>query len=188
MSREEQLIETVNVVANLIRSVHLKRVLADLDAEPALNFWRVMHGNLLDMGVIEWCKLFGSDDADHQKIHWKNVIPQNEQDAFRAGMLETLGIDKKQFDEYWKEMKNYRDQHAAHRDFHKNDVTHYPIFDLALESTYVYYDYLITELRKEGVSRFPDDIRGYCDKFAAQARKIAEQALAATKEFKEEVH
>jgi hypothetical protein len=43
-----------------------------------LNFWRLIYGNLMDMAVIEWCKLFGSDSEEHQPAHWKNIIPEAE--------------------------------------------------------------------------------------------------------------
>ena len=65
-----------------------KRVLSALDPDPPLNFWRILHGNLLDTAVLDWCKLFGSDDEEHQKTHWKNVVA--DRDAFRAELLGTL--------------------------------------------------------------------------------------------------
>ena len=112
MADQVQLIEVVNILGSLARSAHLKRVLSALDPDPALNFWRVMHGNLLDITVLEWCKLFGSDHEEHQKTHWKNVVTN--QEAFRAGLLQDLGVDMKAWETYWLEMKNYRDQHVAH--------------------------------------------------------------------------
>ncbi len=185
MARQDQLIAVVNILANLVRSVHLKRVLSDVDPDPALNFWRIFHGDLLDMAVIDWCKLFGSDDEEHQKTHWKNVM--SDRDAFRAELFGALGIDAKAWGSYWSEMKNYRDQHAVHRDFSKSDVTHYPTLDFALQSSYVYYRYVIAELRKQGVTRYPDDLAKYGEAFAAQAKEIAASALAATKDMKERV-
>lgn len=186
MASKEQLTATVNIIASLIRSVHLKRVLSDFDPDPGLNFWRVMHGNLLDMAVLDWCKLFGSDDEEHQKTHWKNVVADEEQ--FRKDLLKAIGVDAGAWKTYWNDMKNYRDQHVAHRDFGKPDVTHYPKLDLALESSYFYYGYLIAELRKIGVKNYPDDIRDYCNRFSAQAKNIAEKALTATKSLQETVY
>lgn len=178
MADQVQLIEVVNLLGSLTRSAHLKRVLSALDPDPALNFWRVMHGNLLDITVLEWCKLFGSDHEEHQKTHWKNVVAN--QDAFRSELLGELGVDMKAWQAYWLEMKNYRDQHVAHRDFAKSDVTHFPKLDLALQSSAVYYRYVISELRKLGVARYPDDLRAYGEAFADQARTIAGKALEAT--------
>jgi hypothetical protein len=186
MASLDQLTAAINVLGNLVRSVHLKRVLAGLDPDPSLNFWRVMHGTLLDIAVLEWCKLFGSDDEEHQQTHWKNVV--SDVDAFRAELLGQLGIDAKRWEAYWKEMKNYRDQHVAHRDFSKSDVYHYPTFDLALESSRIYYRYVIAELRKAKINRYPDDLGSYGDAFAAQAKVIGEKAIAATRGIEERVY
>lgn len=188
MANPDPLVEILNIIANVIRSVHLKRVLSELDPDPHLNFWRVMHANLLDMAVIDWCKLFGSDDEEHQKTHWKNVIPDAEHDTFRQELYQALGTDEAGYRAYWQDMKNYRDQHAAHRDFEKADVTHYPILDRALESCRVYYRHVIARLRERGVTRYPDDLGAYGKAFESQAREIANAALAATKDIKERVY
>jgi len=145
-----------------------------------------MHGTLLDMAVLEWCKLFGSDDEEHQKTHWKNVVGNGE--SFRKDLLGKLGVSANDWADYWKQMKNYRDQHVAHRDFDKSDVTHYPTLDLALASSRIYYGYVIAELRKQNITRYPDDLGMYAEAFADQAKAIAERALAATKEVKERVY
>lgn len=185
METQTQLIEVVNILGSLVRSAHLKRVLSALDPDPPLNFWRVMHGNLLDISVLEWCKLFGSDDEEHQKTHWKNVVA--DKDAFRATLFQALRIDAKAWEAYWNEMKNYRDQYVAHRDFSKSDVTHFPKLDLALDSSCVYYGYVIGELRKPNVTRYPDDLRAYGEAFADQATAIGKKALEATKGIQERV-
>ena len=54
-----------------MRTIQLRRTLHAVWADPPLNFWRVIYGNLTDMAVLEWCKLFGSDDDQNQPIHWK---------------------------------------------------------------------------------------------------------------------
>lgn len=171
----------IDTLANLIRTVHLKRAITRIDPDPHLNFWRVMYGNLLDMAVIEWCKLFGSDNEDHQQVHWKNVF----QDAkgFRNGLYRNLGIDRKTFLAYWKEMKAYRDTHAAHLDFDKPRIPHYPTLDYAIASSYYYYAQLIPGLRKRGITRYPDELKTYGEAFLAQAGDIASKAIMATKSF-----
>jgi len=49
----------LQVADNLARCIALKRALAAADPDPALNFWRVFTAIMLDMAVLEWCKLFG---------------------------------------------------------------------------------------------------------------------------------
>ena len=56
----------------LVRSAAIKRALTAVDAKPRLNFWRLIYGNQLDVAVLEWCKIFGSDG---EATHWKGVVP-----------------------------------------------------------------------------------------------------------------
>lgn len=78
----------------------------DLDKE---GFWLTVHGNFIDVCVLEWCKLFGSRNG---KYHWENTIPDAER--FRRELLGTHGIDKTTLEKLWNEVKNYRDGFVAH--------------------------------------------------------------------------
>lgn len=186
MATQSQFIDLINTLANLVRSTHLKRALAAIDPDPPLNFWRVLHGHLLDMAVLAWCKLFGSDHKAHQSVHWKNVVadPQD----FREALFKRLGINQREWTSYWKLMKRYRDMHVAHRDFRNSDVKNYPKLDYALESAYFYYEYILPEMRKHGLTNYPDDLAEYCARFADQAKEIAQKALSATADIKERVN
>ncbi|MFM9882623.1 MAG: hypothetical protein ACKVQT_06315, partial [Burkholderiales bacterium] len=79
------------------------------------------------------------------------------------------------------------DQHVAHLDFDRRDVTHYPDLGMALSSAVYYYSRLIQELRALGDARFPDDLSGYYDAFQTQAGEIALTATASTYAFTERV-
>ena len=57
--------DAINILTSFVRTVHLKRVMHAIDPAPRLNFWRVIYGNSLDIGVIDWCKLFGSIGPSH---------------------------------------------------------------------------------------------------------------------------
>lgn len=185
MATQEHLTAALQVLVNMVRNIALKRALAADDPDPALNFWRVLHGNLLDLAVLDWCKLFGSDDEDHQQIHWKNTFA--DEPAFRAGLLEHVQLDQGAWREYWQSMKNYRDQHVAHLDFHRRNVTHYPDLEAALLSAFYYYSRLIAELRLLGEARFPDDLDTYYQAFLEQAGEIASAATASTSGYTERV-
>ena len=184
--RKQRLLSAVDVLASLVRTIQLRRTLHTVWAEPHLNFWRVIYGNLTDMAVLEWCKLFGSDDQDNQPVHWKNVAV--EPAAFRKALLAKLGIYDSKWRSYWAEMKRYRDQSVAHHDQRRVEIKHYPTFDLGLESAYFYYDYLISELRKEGIDQQPPDLRNYARDFADHNREIAVAATNATRSFRERVY
>ena len=174
MAAQSELIAHVTRLGNVVRSAQLKRALMFVDPNPALNFWRLIYGNLLDVAVLEWCKLFG---ADSEPTHWKRVV--SDHDAFRQALLAALKIDEATWAMYWEEMKAYRDALVAHH-VGGSAVIRYPSLELALESCYFYYSHVIAELRKFGEARFPDDLKDYSARFAAQAREIAERALAST--------
>ena len=70
MTRREQLIDHVFRLIHLTRSVMMKRALTAVDANPHLNFWRLIQGNQLDIAVLEWCKVFGSEN---EATHWKEM-------------------------------------------------------------------------------------------------------------------
>jgi hypothetical protein len=65
VSDRKRLSDAVEVLANLVRNIQLRRELSAACAAPHLNFWRVIYGDLSDIAVLEWCKLFGSDDEEH---------------------------------------------------------------------------------------------------------------------------
>ena len=169
-------IQHIERLRDLVRSAHLKRALAAVDPDPQLNFWRIIYGNLLDIAVLEWCKVFGTDD---QSTHWKTVVPEGERDAFRQSLFNHLGIDNAKWCKYWEGMIAYRNNHAAHNNDEKRSEN-YPQLDLALEASYFYYDYLIKRFRNLGCSSYPDDLDAYCAAFAVQAKAIAEIAIQST--------
>jgi hypothetical protein len=175
----------INTIVSLVRNIQLKRVLTRVNPDPGLNFWRLMHGNLLDMAVLDWCKLFGSDDQEHQPVHWKNVI--DNQAAFREGLLLDLEMDEYAWISYWREMKCYRDTHVAHSDFRKPDVTHFPKLDHALKSAFFYYAFILRELRQAGIDEYPEDIREYAQRFIEHSESIAKSAVSATSDIEERV-
>jgi len=154
----------------------MKRVLEAADPNPELNFWRLIHGNQLDVSVLEWCKVFGSDS---ETTHWKNIVPSIEHDQFRTELLQYLGKSRGEFDQYWKSMKQYRDRQVAHYE-ELPPGTNYPILDSAITSAYFYYKYLITELRVLGNNNYPDDLEEYCSRFIQQTNEITEKLIAAT--------
>jgi hypothetical protein len=183
--RKQRLLSTVEVIVSFVRTAHLQQVLHAVSPKPHLNFWRVIYGNLLDMAILEWCKLFGSDDHEHQPVHWRNIA--HDPETFKMDLFERLGIYESKWHSYWKDMKLYRDLSVAHHDERRKELNkNYPTLGLALESAYYYYEVVDSELRKQGVDRrqYPEDLRAYCKDFATQCHDIATAATEATKSFK----
>ena len=144
--RRNSIDHAVRVLAGVIRSIHLKRVLHKVDAKPRLNFWCIIYGNLLDAAVLDWCMLFGSHNQKHQPLHWKNVVPQLEHNTFRDGLLCHLNVDCDHWHYYREQVKGYRDNHAAHFGMDWNRPENnplYPDLELALQAAYYYYEKLI---------------------------------------------
>ena len=181
MATSQELVSHIMRLGIVVRSAHLKRVLTAIEPQPSLNFWCLIYGNLLDVAVLEWCKVFGSDA---EPTHWKRVVSDHV--AFRRDLLTELAMDEQAWEEYWQEMKTYRDSLVAHH-VDPNSLTRWPHLDAALRSCYFYYSYLIRELRNLGDNQYPDNLEEYCERFAAQAKEIAQAALASTARFKERV-
>jgi hypothetical protein len=167
----------------LTRSIMMKRALTAVEPNPHLNFWRLIYGNQLDVAVIEWCKVFG---ADSEATHWKKIVPTRDHARFRADLLASTGMTSSNWESYWKEMKLYRDNLAAHHNS-ENRVARYPKLDMALRSSYFHYQYVIGELRQLGESGFPNDLEEYCVNFESLAEEIATKAITATRAVKESV-
>lgn len=181
---------TIRIIAAFVCNVHFKRALYEIDRDPHLNFWRMIQGNCLDIAVIEWCKLFGSDNKSYQPAHWKIQVPYKEHDGFRRRLLGALKLSEEAWEDYWVEVKGYRDNHAAH--FNQNYLnkpdSRYPELTTALEAAYFYYEYLIDSIADENVKRgYPEDIKDYCERFASQASHVGRVAIEATSEIQEKV-
>jgi hypothetical protein len=56
-------------------------------------------------------------------------------------------------------MNRYRDPSVAHHDARSVEIKNYPTLDLALEVCYLYYEFVDSELRKQGVDQQPRDLR-----------------------------
>ena len=65
-------------------------------------FWVRLNGNFLDVGLLEWCKLFGDAKAAH---HWKKVIRDAE--GFKTGLLQRLGVSLADFEAYIDSVRQY---------------------------------------------------------------------------------
>lgn len=167
-------------VVAIVRNVALKRALHTVPPQ-SLSFWRLVSGNALDMAVLEWCKVFGTDA---EPSHWKAVV--GDHGSFRTGLLSSLNVSEEQWNSFWKSVRDYRNELLAHHSFNPT-ATHYPKLDLILESSIFYYQHLIGVVRATGDMRLPDDLRTYYSQFLDQATTIAKTATASTSSMSEMV-
>jgi hypothetical protein len=98
-------------------------------------FWNRANGNFLDIGLLEWSKLF----ADPRGTHFYLNVLSNAASVDTA-MLNAAGISKLQFEAYCREVRTYRDKFVAHLD--PDPVAHLPKLDIAIESTKFLLDHL----------------------------------------------
>jgi hypothetical protein len=108
------------------------------DSKPVFEgqFWINANGNFLDIGVLEWCKLFGEK---HGKHRWSKLITNGE--MFFSGLLKSLEMNAEQWEAYIKEMRTYRDTFIAHLDLEER--MQIPMMDIALKSIIFLYDYVL---------------------------------------------
>lgn len=171
----------MGLLVQIVRSIQIKKVLSELNPNPRLNFWRIIQGGLLDLPVLDWCKVFGSNA---EPTHWKGVVSDVE--AFRAALLSHLQISQKEWEKYWLHMKDYRDELVAHYDA-DTGVTMYPSLELALKSSYFYHDYLLKVLNEgkiESLEMF-ETLEEYSKRFHDRSMEIAAKAIEATNGIKE---
>ncbi len=90
--------------------------------------------------MLDWCKLFGSDNEKHQPTHWKDIVPVSGHADFRRKLFAPFGEDR--WRSYRKEMMNYRNKFVAH------DEANYPSLDIAVKSSYFYYGYVRKEFSR----------------------------------------
>ena len=103
----------------------------------ASSFWtHSIDAHLLE-AVIQWCMVFGADGRN--PLHWKHLSQENSeelQESFRRDLPEHTGITYFKFEQYWAEIKDFRDKYAAHREPQYSEPV--PDFSLALRVAYFY--------------------------------------------------
>jgi hypothetical protein len=166
----------------IVRNIAQYRSLEPFKDEFEQNYWILILNNFLDIATLEWCKVFGSRS---EATHWSSLVEDIE--GFRNGMLEKLGVSQAEWDAYWENIKNYRDQVVAHHQ-RTSDVSHYPDFGHALVSCFYYYEILIKQLRAFRVYDYPDNLEEYFQKYLTQAEHFSDIAYRATKGLKEQVN
>lgn len=110
-------------------------------------FWIVVNNNFLDIGVLEWCKIFADSRAKH---HWRKSV--QEQEEFYGVMLNEIRLTDALFEQYIDEMKTYRDKFIAHLD--ERDVMHIPNLNAAIKSSQLLLAWLVEH--ENDCDAFPD--------------------------------
>lgn len=118
--------------------VMYSRVVRDSYRESQLQneFWTLTIDAHLLRATINWCMVFGSET---EPTHWKYLAEQSESHArnFRDGLFRETSLSEVGWQEYWTDMKRFRDKWVVHRELEKfSDPV--PDFDTALKVAYHY--------------------------------------------------
>jgi len=149
---------SIAILFETIRCIYYHRSLNNYIKKQA-NGWHEDHiiftsSCYLDMAVISWAKLFGSEKS--QKLHYLHLLKYNDfKDYFtikhintkfhlEQDLLEYLNLDHDEFDNYKSNsIIKYRDQHVAHHDLSVlNKLKNYPKLDVAEASLWWLYHHL----------------------------------------------
>ncbi|VAX25308.1 hypothetical protein MNBD_NITROSPINAE02-659 [hydrothermal vent metagenome] len=98
-------------------------------------FWITVNVNFLDIGVMEWRKLFGEPGGKH---HWRRAL--SNPTKFYNDMLQTIEITNTDFEATIQKVKTYRDKFVAHLD--NKSVMQIPNIEYEIKSVSYLYDYL----------------------------------------------
>ncbi|MEI9851017.1 MAG: hypothetical protein WDN24_09400 [Sphingomonas sp.] len=164
-----------DILVAIARAIAVNRSLEAAKASNFGNFWRVIQGGLYDTAIVDWCVLFGSDNPQQQKLHWKNIFEAN---AFRTALLARLSISLDEWVAYRDMLKIYRDENAAHREINPSPHS-YPNMDIALEACFVYSEHLCDIINRTRPGYCKEDLRNEFDLCSVKFEKVARVAVEA---------
>ena len=96
-------------------------------------FWKYTIDAHLERAIVDWCMIFGTNSSE---LHWKKVIlSDKQQNSFRCFLLSALSISNKKWEEYHREIVDFRNDYIAHNNSHVFPV---PFMDNALKTVITY--------------------------------------------------
>jgi hypothetical protein len=131
-----------------------------------------VNGNMLDIAVLEWCKLFADHNARH---HWKRVIRGGEeQRQFLGALLRDAGISLQDWKRYLDSVRVYRDKFVAHLD--DLPVMRIPSLEVALKCVLFLYRYIranspTSTFKTPHCAHLPEDLSSYYEACRDEARE-----------------
>ena len=144
---------------------YYKAGMKSLDLSGPSDFWRTIVGDLIDISVLEWCKLFGDKGSKHS---FYKLTP--EPDDFLFSMCNAIGISGDDFVQCQTELRRYRDKFVAHLD---SDHTMYiPKMVNPHKMVVFYFNYLMGRYRDPLPSDLPSDMSVYWVKCYKEAQQI----------------
>ena len=132
------------------------------DLKHRTQFGATVNANMLDIAVLEWCKLFADRNARH---HWRRIVrADTDQHRFLADLLHDTGLTLHQWKRYLDEMRVYRNKFVAHLD--DQNVMNVPSLEVALKCVLFLYSHLRTTFPASSfvtphTATLPQDLAAY---------------------------
>ena len=164
----------------VIRNVAYHNSLAKFKDDFNQNYWILISNNFFDVAILEWCKVFGTNS---EPTHWKTIV--NNHQLFRNDLLSSIGLDEKEWNNFWQSVNSYRNNIIAH--FRRIPGLSYPSLGVIIDSSFYYYKWLKQELDKHGIIQKPEDLEDYYYQCLKQAEEFSEMAYNSTIKIMEKV-
>lgn len=182
--RVRYLREAAEVLLTHFRTVAMYKSL-EADAVDRLNFFRVYNGCLMDVAVISWCKIMGTNG---QVAHWTRLFPDLKHDEIRVKLHAEAGSPEA-YESIWEEAKIYRNQYLAHHVFDeearpKRHPILRPLFRTSAVIYKLIFEELAVEFQEHGLPPPTECDDEQFDHLVTHWAKIAEAAREATTGFK----
>jgi hypothetical protein len=156
------------------------RVVRDSYRESQLQdeFWTLTIDAHLLRATTNWCMVFGSES---EPTHWKHLIESSESDAksFRNGLFSETGLSEAVSQEYWTDMKQFRDKWVVHREL-KQFTDPIPDFNIAFSVAY-HYDRWVRSIISPDICGEPS-LERFAKSLQQSVTPLVDMLLRATKE------
>jgi hypothetical protein len=155
MTRDERLRRVARLCAHFTRNLAYYRGGFPKLTQQTPDLWLTIAGNFLDIATLEWCKLLGDENAKHG---WQKTVTDKER--FKRELLQHMEMTKDEWNNYVKEMRDYRDKFIAHLD--NLLEMKIPVMDRAFKSAQFYYNYIAAnEISWDELRDLPADLNFY---------------------------
>jgi hypothetical protein len=138
----EGLFHIIEHCKRCIRSVLLARSVKRAIEPECLDsskLWTQMINDNYSMGVLEWCKIFGTNS---EPTHWKTVLGEDK--AVGENIQKACGIIKTDWDLVWQQMTDIRNIRVSHNVFDYDEILVLPDMDFIIKSCKAMYEFVLS--------------------------------------------
>ena len=134
----------------------MKRALSRSEYNNKINLFRLYDGCLMNVAVIDWCKLFSN--SGNQRCRWQKLFPKETHSEILQALNQAMVEGEDDLEKLQTEMTNARDMHFAHHDFDEARPTKYPKLGNVRATSVVIFDFIQNRLKELGSTPLPYDL------------------------------